>query len=294
MKDQAEQLRKQLLQLQQQSKELEPRKTKVITVCSGKGGVGKSNFSLNFALALLRQQKKVLIFDVDLGLANIDVLLGIPPRRNMLHMIEQDLPITDIIEEGPEGLKFIAGGSGFNHLIHLEQQKIDRLFEELSHLHGQVDYIILDTGAGLSNESLRFILAADDVIVVTTPEPTAITDAYAVLKMVYTQQQKPNIRLVINRCSSHKEGRETGQKLKLVTRRFLNQEIGVLGYIPDDPNVMKAVKKQKPFLIQFPSTDASVALSNLARAYLDLPIENQGGIKSFLTKFLKSRSKIGG
>lgn len=290
MKDQAEQLRKQLLTFQDQGKPADSQ-TKVITVCSGKGGVGKSNFSLNFALSLIQQNKKVIIFDVDLGLANIDVLMGLTPRKNMLTMLEHNLSIWDIIEKGPEGLQLVAGGSGFNHLFHSDQSKLDKLFQELGRLHGQIDYIILDTGAGLSNESLRFILAADDVIVVTTPEPTSITDAYAVLKMTFLQNPDINIQLVINRCSTLSEGQATGEKLNMVSKQFLKKDVQVLGYIPDDPNVMKAVKKQTPFLLQFPSTEASVAIKKLSRLYLDLPVQERGGITGFLKKIFKGYSK---
>lgn len=290
MKDQAEQLRKQLLTFQDQGKPADSQ-TKVITVCSGKGGVGKSNFSLNFALSLIQQNKKVIIFDVDLGLANIDVLMGLTPKKNMLTMLEHNLSIWDIIEKGPEGLQLVAGGSGFKHLFHSDQSKLDKLFQELGRLQGQIDYIILDTGAGLSNESLRFILAADDVIVVTTPEPTSITDAYAVLKMTFLQNPDINIQLVINRCSTLSEGQATGEKLNMVSKQFLKKDVRVLGYIPDDPNVMKAVKKQTPFLLQFPSTEASVAIKKLSRLYLDLPVQERGGITGFFKKIFKGYSK---
>jgi flagellar biosynthesis protein FlhG len=284
MKDQAEKLREKIHQTQTSDSPEKKKQTRIITVTSGKGGVGKSNFSLNFALSLIRQQKKVMIFDVDLGLANIDVLMGISPKQTMLNMIERDLSIWDIVEEGPHGLQFVAGGSGFNHLFQMDEGKLSKFFVELGSIQGHVDYIILDTGAGLSNESLRFILAADDVVLVTTPEPTSITDAYAVLKMVHAKDPSVDLKLVVNRCSSVKEGINTAHKLQLVAKQFLNKQVGCLGYIPDDPNVMKAVKKQSPFLLQFPNTEASEAMLKLSLSYLDMPHLTKGGIKGFIKK----------
>ncbi|MCD8510270.1 MAG: P-loop NTPase [Bacillus sp. (in: Bacteria)] len=181
---------------------------------SGKGGVGKSNFALNFALCLVRQKRKVIIFDVDLGFANIDVLLGRSPRESIATMLEKDLSIADIMEDGPEGLKFISGGTGFSELFHMGEGHLAKFFNELSSLHGEADFIILDTGAGLSQENLRFILAADDVILVTTPEPTSITDAYAVVKMVTLKKRNIPIKILINQCTNEKKGNRQQQILK--------------------------------------------------------------------------------
>lgn len=290
MKDQAEKLRERIHQTKKPRSTEEKRQTRIITVTSGKGGVGKSNFSLNFALSLIQQKKRVMIFDVDLGLANIDVLMGVSPKLTMLHMIEKNLSIWDIVEKGPGGLQLVAGGSGFNHLFQMDEQKLSKFFNELGLIQGHVDYIILDTGAGLSNESMRFILAADEVILVTTPEPTSITDAYAVLKMVNSKDLNVNIQLVVNRCSSTNEGRTTANKLQLVSKQFLNKELGCLGFIPDDPNVTKAVKKQTPFLLKFPQSEASIAMLTLSQDYLKIPSTSKGGLMGFLNKMI---NKIG-
>jgi len=284
MRDQAEKLREQINRTQETDTQ---KQTRIITVTSGKGGVGKSNFSLNFALSLLKQNKKVLIFDVDLGLANIDVLMGVSPRQNILQMIDKNLSIWDIVEEGPMGLQFIAGGSGFNHLFQLDERKLTKFFDELSSIHGLVDYVILDTGAGLSNENLRFILASDDVIVVTTPEPTSITDAYAVLKMIHSKDPGTDIKLVVNRCTTEKEGIQTAKKLQLVAKQFLDKDVQVLGYIPDDQNVTKAVKKQSPFTLEFPTSTATQAMNKITNSFLDIPVLSAGGIKGFLKKMFK-------
>ena len=272
-----------------QSKEVqtcEKRQTRTIAVTSGKGGVGKSNFALNFALSLVQQNKKVLIFDVDLGFANVDVLLGRSNKESIATMIEKDLSIWDIVEEGPNGLLFISGGSGFNDLVQLDEVKLNKIFSELSLLQGFVDYIILDTGAGLSYENLRFILAADDVILVTTPEPTSITDAYSIVKMLHAKDQNIHLKLIINQCSNEKEGIQTAENFTTVTERFLKKQIGTLGFIPSDVNVSNAVKKQNPFLLEFPNCQASQALQKVSSEYLQTPLPFKLGIKGFLIKML--------
>jgi flagellar biosynthesis protein FlhG len=283
MIDQAKLLREKVMQ--KQSKK-ERRPTRVIAVTSGKGGVGKSNFALNFALAMIQQNKKVLIFDVDLGFANIDVLLGRSPEESIATMIEKDLSIWDIIEEGPSGLMFISGGTGFDEMFRLDETKMNKFFNELSQIQGHVDYVILDTGAGLSYENLRFILAADDVILVTTPEPTSITDAYSVVKMVHGKDENVHFKLVINQCTSNKEGTQTAENFKKVTRQFLNKQIGTLGFIPSDAFVPSAVKKQTPFMLAFPNSPASTAMQTLTCDFLELPVPYKLGLKGFLLKML--------
>lgn len=283
MIDQAKQLRE---KMSQKKAEKNRKQTRVIAVTSGKGGVGKSNFALNFALSLVQQNKKVLIFDVDLGFANIDVLLGKSPNESIATMIEKDLSIWDIIEEGPGGLLFISGGTGFDDLFRLDETKMNKFFNELGKIQGHVDYIILDTGAGLSYENLRFILAADDVILVTTPEPTSITDAYSVVKMVQAKDATVHMKLVINQCTSDKEGKGTAENFQKVTEQFLGKQIGTLGFLPSDANVPSAVKKQVPFLLAFPNGTASKSMKKIACDYLELPVPYKLGLKGFLLKML--------
>lgn len=283
MIDQAKQLREKVLQ---KTAKKEKRPTRIIAVTSGKGGVGKSNFALNFALSLVQQNKKVLIFDVDLGFANVDVLLGRSNKESIATMIEKDLSIWDIIEEGPNGLLFISGGSGFNDLFSLDEEKMNKFFSELSTIQGSVDYIILDTGAGLSYENLRFILAADDVILVTTPEPTSITDAYSIVKMIHAKDPNVHMKLIINQCTNEREGTQTAENFKQVTEQFLHKQIGTLGYIPSDSNVPNAVKRQTPFLLAFPNSQASQAMQHVTREFLQLPVSYKLGIKGFLLKML--------
>ncbi|NRS48493.1 MinD/ParA family protein [Brevibacillus sp. HB2.2] len=281
MRDQAEQLRERMLQ----NKKTRP--TRLVTVTSGKGGVGKSNFSLNFGLGLIEKGHKAVLFDLDLGLANLDVLMGITPKKHLFHLLEPDTTVWDIIEHGPGGLEFIAGGSGFTQIMQLDDEKLDRLFSHLDPLQGYADTIIFDTGAGFSKESMRFMLSSDEVILVTTPEPPAITDAYAVIKMLHSRNPAVSIRLVINRTSSEREGKMTADKLAMVSKRFLNMDIQSLGYVSDDPYVSKAVKLQRPFLLTYPQSQAARSIRNLVERYLDRPVttdDSISGLKGFLAR----------
>lgn len=286
MNDQAEALR--LLVKQQELRE-EGRTTRVVTVTSGKGGVGKSNFSLNFALSLQRLGKKVLVFDADIGMANIDVLMGVTSSYNLYHLLKQEKTIWEIVQEGPEGLNFIAGGSGFKDLLDLSAEQLDGFADEINKLHGQYDVILFDTGAGLSKETVKFITAAQETIVVTTPEPTSITDAYALIKMVKGMDVDVHFKLIVNRASDFREGKQTADKINLVAQRFLQSELPSLGIVPDDPNVSKAVKRQVPFTVAYPGSEASIAVERIARQFLEIPQSNtvNGGVKGFLHKMFR-------
>lgn len=289
MNDQAQSLRN-LVQNQQDSG---ARATRVITVTSGKGGVGKSNFTLNFALTLRSKGFKVLVFDADIGLANIDVLMGMASKYSLYHLLKKEKTIWEIVQEGYNGLQFIAGGSGFNDLIRLTEQELDYFAEQVGQLHGHADFILFDTGAGLSKETLKFILAAEETFVVTTPEPTSITDAYAIIKMVNNIQPGIRFRLVINRVSDGKEGKQTADKIALVAKRFLEIDIPTLGFVSDDPNIPKAVKRQIPFSVAFPNTTASRNMKEMAESYLSDQtfvsdrFAGGTGVKGFLNRMFK-------
>ncbi|NRF91204.1 MinD/ParA family protein [Paenibacillus frigoriresistens] len=286
MKDQAEGLRN-LVQIQNDKG---TKATRIITVTSGKGGVGKSNFTLNFALTLQSKGYKVLVFDADIGLANIDVLMGISSKYNLYHLLKKEKTIWEIIQKGYNDLDFIAGGSGFNDLLRLTEEELNYFAEQVMQLNGYVDFIIFDTGAGLSKETLKFILAAEEAFVVTTPEPTSITDAYAIIKMVNSMGHDVSFKLVINRVTDAKEGKHTADKISLVAKQFLDIQIPTLGFVDDDVAVSKAVKKQIPFTVAFPNSAASRSLQLLVDNYMngyrviDTPTS---GVKGFLNKMMK-------
>lgn len=287
MSDQAQGLRN---LIKHQSAEGQEKATRIITVTSGKGGVGKSNFTLNFALTLQKQGYKVLIFDADIGLANIDVLMGISPKYNLYHLLKREKTIWEIIHTGPNDLQFIAGGSGFKDLIQLTDEQLDYFTEQVTQLNGHVDFILFDTGAGLSKETMKFILAAQETIVVTTPEPTSITDAYAIIKMVHSMDDDVKFRLVVNRVSDWKEGRQTADKIRMVAKQFMDLDIPTIGYVLDDNSVSKAVKRQIPFTIAFPESAASRSLGELTVDFIlnQQPAETQkGSVKGFLGRMIR-------
>jgi len=286
MNDQAEALRH---MVRQQEQGMDRKDTRIVTVTSGKGGVGKSNFSLNFALALQRLGKKVLLFDADIGMANIDVLMGQSSAYSLYHLLKQEKTIWDIVCTGPEGLHYIAGGSGFKDLLELTEDQLARFASEVEKLHGEYDVILFDTGAGLSKETVKFITAAQETIVVTTPEPTSLTDAYALIKMVKSMDQSIAFKLIVNRATDEREGKATAQKISLVASRFLQSDIPSLGIIPDDPHVSKAVKRQVPFMIAYPECESAAAVGRIAKMFLDMPLtrKDSSGVKGFFTKLFR-------
>lgn len=273
-----------------QSQHEEPRSAKFITVSSGKGGVGKSNFTLNFALTLQSLGKKVLIFDADIGMANIDVLMGVSSPYNLYHLISRERTIQEIISTGPNGISYIPGGSGVSELLSMSDQDIQYFMSQIEQLASKVDYILFDTGAGISKENMRFIASADECLLVTTPEPTSITDAYALMKVVHGEGCRVPFRLIVNRAGDEQEAAQTANKINLAARRFLDIQVPLLGYIADDSHVVKAVKRQTPFTIAFPNCPAARDVKRMAQRYmLDSPAAEPGtltGIKGFMQKWL--------
>lgn len=263
------------------------RDARIITVSSGKGGVGKTNFTVNLAIALSRLGKNVSIIDADLGLANIDVVLGLVPKFTLSHVIRNEKEIKDIILDGPNGIRVISGGSGVMDLVNLDTEEIARLIESLEFLNDDSDYILIDTGAGLSRSVISFIEAASDVVMVITPDPTSITDAYAVIKNIASEDK--NIKVVVNRVDSNKEGQNVFFKLNSAAKKFLNVELDNLGYIYEDNNVKKAVRSQRPFLLEHPNCLASRGVELIA-----YNIENNKtftGSSSGFTRFIEKLFK---
>lgn len=293
MMDQAEKLRR-IVNNQLEQAISEPRTSRVITVTSGKGGVGKTNITANLAVQLQRAGKKVVIIDADFGLANIEVVLGIVPRSNLGEVIHGKKVITDIITEGPMNIKFISGGSGVQDLIHLNEHQLSFFIKNLSLLDQMADIILIDTGAGLTDAVLSFSKAADEIILVTTPEPTSVTDAYALIKTLCSQKNNatPNIKLLVNRVDDEEEGREIYYKLKQVSKRFLNVEIDDLGYIPYDRALVKSVKLQEPVSISFPKSDVSKAFEIISNRVLDTEYKEKKN--TGLTLFVKRLMNIFG
>lgn len=291
MRDQAEKLRVLARTLKHQVEcEIKgaQKKTRIITVTSGKGGVGKTNFTINFALALMSFGQRVMVLDADLGLANIDVVLGISPSYNLYHVLKGQKTFQDIIVTGPQGLQIIAGGSGIQEMANLRRWQIEQFIAKLDALEGMADILIIDTAAGLSRNVMSFVLAADEVIVITTPEPTAITDAYGLVKAMTAKKKNGVVHLVVNKVENAQEADMTASKLSIVAEKFLKLDIGHLGFILDDPLVSKAVKSQEPFLLKYPKSSAAQCIQRLAAQLMDRSYHPEpGGVKAFFGKIAK-------
>ncbi|WLV25779.1 MinD/ParA family protein [Aciduricibacillus chroicocephali] len=281
MHDQAENLRKRI-----KSKE---GNTRTISIVSGKGGVGKSNFALNFALALIRQGRKVLVIDLDIGMGNIDVLLGKHSNRSINDLFEADTTIDKLVEEGPEGLQYISGGSGLGNLFEFNEQRRNKFFTEFEQLSGHYDFVIFDMGAGATKESIAFILASDDCILILTPEPTALTDAYGMIKHIINNYGNMPINIVMNRSVSDKIGYKALKGLQEVAKQFLGRDLFGLGIMPEDSTVQKAVMKQMPYLIYKENAAVSNAVIKIAATFLGKPSEDSGSFLSRLMQLVKQR-----
>lgn len=259
--------------------------TKVIAITSGKGGVGKTNIVANLAVAFSEMGKRTLIFDADLGLGNLDVLLGLAPKFNIGHVLRGDKELDEVIVKGPGGVEILPAASGIEELTQLTtNQKMD-LFTKIETLNGKVDVMLIDTAAGISHNVLFFNIASHEIIVVASPEPTSIIDAYALMKVLHLKYGERRFRFVVNMAKSEREGLEVYRNISLVADRYLNISIDYLGFIPFDENVPVAVKKQKPVVELFPESRVSKGFLKLASTIDELPLsEPKDNIQFFLPK----------
>ncbi|MDU4959889.1 MAG: MinD/ParA family protein [Sporomusaceae bacterium] len=262
---------------------------RVLTVTSGKGGVGKTNITANLALTLAGKGQRVLLIDADLGMANVDVILGTAARYSLLDLLEDGRRTLDeVITTGPCGIKFLSGGSGIYQLANLSGAQLQRLTSQIAAFDHWADIILIDTGAGIGQNVLNFVIAADEVLLITTPEPTAITDAYALMKAYVGNRGTAPLRLIVNRVFDREEGQGVVDTLNKVAVRFLQQPISELGLIWEDPNVIRAVKKQTPFVLAYPDSAASRSIGEIANRLLygETGLHSRG-IRGFFDKLLK-------
>ncbi|MBI1911744.1 MAG: MinD/ParA family protein [Deltaproteobacteria bacterium] len=269
--------------------DMEPAKaTRVIAVSSGKGGVGKTNSVVNLAVAFARTGKKVLLFDADLGLGNLDVLLGIAPRYNVGHLLSGERTIDEVLVKGPEGILILPASSGVHELTDLGPEERLALASHLESLNADIDIMIIDTGAGISNNVLFFNVAAQEIVVIVTPEPTSITDAYALMKVLFQKHGERTFRLLVNSAKSKKDALEVYRKISLAAERFLNISVDYLGCVLHDENVPKSVIQQKAVMELYPQTKASVCFREVADAIWDLPMRKslKGGMQFFWRQIL--------
>ncbi|MDI9413793.1 MAG: MinD/ParA family protein [Bacillota bacterium] len=277
MKDQAEKLR----DMVNNQKGL----SRIIAVTSGKGGVGKTNIAVNLSLGLCQQGYRVALIDVDMGLANADIILGIAPKYNLGHVFRGERLLKDIIVEGPLGIKLIAGGSGVTDLANLTGWRLDVFIKSLEELNKEFDFIILDTGAGIHRNVLSFVLATHEILVVTTPEPTAVTDVYGLLKVLHQHNPEAKVRLVVNMVKNPNEAEMVAEKLNAVLKEFVQWEIDYAGYILYESQISKAVSDQQPVILAFPSSMASRSFKRLANTISGENAQSEStGIKGFFSK----------
>lgn len=263
----------------------------IITVASGKGGVGKSNFSVNLALALKGLGKNPIILDADFGLANVEVILGEHPKYNMSHLINGNCQIKDLVSKSKYGISFISGGSGIKDMSFLPSYQIADISHKLGQLNDVTDLLIIDTGAGINDIVVKFCNLAEQVYVVVTPEPTSITDSYALLKtLVSNFGLDSRVKLMINKADSQKEAHEVYRKLNYVCKQFLNFPVEYAGFVPYDDQLFRAVKEQVPIFKYNLHAKASMAYYQIAKAYLmelGEQVDNQlnRGKENWLSRF---------
>jgi len=253
-------------------------KARIITVTSGKGGVGKTNLSVNMALAFARLGKKVTVMDADLGLANVNVMLNMIPKYNLYHVIKKQKTIREILVETEYGISIVAGASGFSQIANMGEEDRKDFIAELETL-SNADIIIIDTSAGVSSNVLDFIAAADDAVIITTPEPTAITDAYGIIKIIATEYETLNmgLKLVVNRAKGAAEAKSVADRMINIAGQFLNLKVDYLGFIYDDAAVPQAVLRQKPFMVVDPKCKASICVQHIVdRMDRNKPGESRG------------------
>ncbi len=247
---------------------------RVIVVTSGKGGVGKTNITVNLALALAKRGKRTVLFDADLGMANVDVILGVSPKAHLADVVAGRKRLEEILLQVTEGLEIVPGGSGMHELADLPQDVLEGFVRGLRDLEHRADFILVDTGAGISRAVLNFVLAANEILVVTTPEPTAITDAYGLIKAIDQHNPLAQVRLLINMAESEQEARAVAQKLIMIVDRFLDVEVSYLTWLEKDPNVSRAVLQQQPFYHAFPYGPTTRRINMLASLLIE-PEEGQ-------------------
>ena len=277
MKDQADELRKMM-----GTKDKRPQR--VISISSGKGGVGKTNIAINLSIALQQLGQKVILIDADLGLGNVNVILGQIPEFNLYHVVKGSKKIHEVMIETDYGIRYIPGASGFSSLANLSGRGLTKLINSMESLN-DADIIIIDTGAGISDNVLYFLLSADENIVVTTPELTAILDAYAVVKSIYPENSEADIKILVNRVTKPSEGKDVGQKIITTSKKHLGMDIKYLGYVFEDKTVPYSVAERLPFYQYDNKCQASLSLTTIAKRIIDMEYDDTKetkGISGFM------------
>jgi len=262
-------------------------KTKFISVASGKGGVGKTSFSINLAVALSQKGYNTFLLDADMGMANVDILMNLRSRYTIKDIIDNDISILEAVIEGPGGVNVIPGGSGFKDLANIDIWKFNKLINSFSELEKFADFVIIDTGAGIANNVINFLLASNEVLVITTPEPHSITDAYALIKTIDEADPEIMIKLIINKVESPEEANFISSKIINVARQNLKIKILKYGFIMEDLAVSRAIKKRRPFMITEIDCDASKCVENISNLIINKPYTEPPAKKSFSERLME-------
>lgn len=270
MLDQADRLRQ--LVNNPQAKKLKP---KIMTITSGKGGVGKSNLVVNLAISLQKLGNKVLIFDADIGMGNDDILMGFTSKYNVFDIIYNDKSLEEVLIEGPSGVKLLPGGSGLNNVEELSDSQREKFLNKLDSVE-DYNYILMDTGAGINRSVLAFIACAEELLVVTTPEPTSLTDAYSLLKAVNHFRIKKDAKIIVNRVVDKEEGKVTFEKFNGAVKKFLNMNLEHLGSVSEDKKLLLAVRQQDPIVMSYPNSYAAKDIESIAKVIMGKNYEADG------------------
>jgi len=261
-----------------------------LSVTSGKGGVGKSSFALNTAIILADMKRRILLIDADTNLANLDIMLGISPRSNLSDVITGGKFMRDIVISGPGGIDILPGASGDVEMVRLETEVQRRLVDSFSELEREYDFVIIDTGAGLTASVINYVTSSDEVVVVTNPEPTAFSDAYTMIKVISAYNPALRVRLLVNGVKSREEAINVYEGMNLVAQNYINRSIDYLGHLPTDNCVAVAVTRQSPFVLEFPKCAASIALRMTARKLLLGQIDRTSKERSLFSRFFKGKA----
>ena len=270
------------------------RPVKVIAIASGKGGVGKTNVTVNIGVALAAQGKQVLLLDADLGLANIDVMLGLHPQYNLLHVLDGSKSLNDIIVEGPSGLKIIPAASGIQKMAELSSAEHAGMIQAFSEMDQHIDVLLIDSAAGIADSVISFTRAAQEVIIVVCDEPASITDAYALIKLLSKEHDVEHFHIIANMTRNVQEGRELFNKISLVCDRFLDVNLDFMGIVPFDEDLRRAVKKQRAVVDFLPRSKSATAFTHLAKKVDHWPVQKQprGHMEFFIERLIQASLDI--
>lgn len=292
MKSQADMFRERVAQADQLRAQAPARRARTFCVTSGKGGVGKTSFSVNFGISLAQWGKRVVVIDGDFGFSNVNLMLGNNSPFTLEHVIRKEKTLHEIMTESYQNLWYVSGGSGVRELIELRESELDSVLSQLAPLEAQMDFIIFDTGAGMNQNILRMIDAADTTVLVTTPEPTSVLDSYVVLKSAADLSNRPHFEVLINKANNAREANNTFASLSSVAVQNLGWQLQMLGHIPLDDRITKSIKDMTPFMIQYPLSSLSQQMKRIAQT-VAMPPEQpavESGVRGFFQRLWKGRS----